>query len=183
MTRERRLAVEMWEGILKKFEGMSDEEYGEPDEDPVSVHWEKLQFAFKHKLNWTANCWLCNYISKCRRCPLSDGFNNCVRQRIACITDVPYKIADDGNKSRQARIAACRTIISVLRGELDRRRQEQDLYFVYGKEYIHMFDTLKKAYKKIRKRKKKEPTVIICGADKFANYKLGKKLHKVTLGR
>lgn len=70
MTKERRLAVQMWREIAIKFR--------------VGIYIPNIQrtkeiFCERHKLNWLYNCWFCQYISRsigilritnCSRCPL-----------------------------------------------------------------------------------------------------------------
>ena len=58
MTKERKLAIQMWEEIVEALEqGKRDTKYARPI---VSVI--KQAFCEKHNLKWENNCWFCQYI-------------------------------------------------------------------------------------------------------------------------
>lgn len=73
MTRERRLAVQMWREIAEKIKNSGR---------AFDVTQFKFEFCKNHNLNWLNHCYLCQYASKfcygeneeiilnCNRCPL-----------------------------------------------------------------------------------------------------------------
>ena len=73
MTRERRLAVQMWREIAERIKS-GDKKF--------SVMLYKAEFCQKHGLTWLNNCYFCQYASEfcysgeggiilnCDRCPL-----------------------------------------------------------------------------------------------------------------
>ena len=65
MTKERRLAIEMWEEIVK----MCQYGYSKSKFNIVSF---KDKFCRKHKLNWANSCYFCQYCRSCSKCPISD---------------------------------------------------------------------------------------------------------------
>ena len=60
MTRERKLAIQMWQEIVDKCKAG----------DNFSVVMFKMEFCKKHKLNWLNGCYFCNYFDTCSKCPL-----------------------------------------------------------------------------------------------------------------
>ena len=104
MTKERKLAIQLWEEIRnkiiakgKKFNGNSVINY-------------KSNFCKKHDINWESDCWFCNYIKDCNKCP------NC-----KCLKpNGSYIIAINENLGTSSRINACNIIIGALKGEIKR---------------------------------------------------------------
>lgn len=62
MTKQRRLAIQMWQEIVNKCR--SGEDFNLVDY--------KTDFCKKHDLKWLANCYFCNYFDTCSKCPLDD---------------------------------------------------------------------------------------------------------------
>ena len=60
MTKERRLAIQMWEEIVVKCKS------GEP----FNVSRFKEAFCKEHNLTWVNNCYYCQYFQCCTTCPL-----------------------------------------------------------------------------------------------------------------
>ena len=56
MTKERRLAIQMWQEIVDKCKAG---DY-------------KADFCKKHGLDWLDNCYFCDYFVLCSKCPLDD---------------------------------------------------------------------------------------------------------------
>lgn len=102
MTKERKLAIQMWEGIkakLPKWYKTRDVTISER-----VIHY-KRDFCVKHDLPWIAHCWFCAYIKFCRDCPLKSCENGVYRSLV------------DGSSPLQVKIRACEYIISALKGE------------------------------------------------------------------
>ena len=59
MTKERRLAIEMWEQIV---EALENGEYGSRFVDFLTNI--KSYFCRKHNLEWKYGCWFCQYVRK-----------------------------------------------------------------------------------------------------------------------
>lgn len=62
MTKQRRLAIQMWQEIVDKCRTSDD----------FNLDDYKADFCKKHGLNWFANCYFCNYFNPCSKCPLDD---------------------------------------------------------------------------------------------------------------
>ena len=63
MTKERRLAILMWEEVARQLESSPDKYV-----DAIKI---KRDFCSKHGLKWKCDCWFCEYIKECSKCPLS----------------------------------------------------------------------------------------------------------------
>lgn len=63
MTRERRLAVQMWREIAQGIRDKTIRYSG----DMVQY---KFSFCDRHELCWDRGCYFCQYCRDCRRCPL-----------------------------------------------------------------------------------------------------------------
>lgn len=121
MTRERRLAIQMWEEI--KYAIIKAERV--KDIDGSAVRRMKSIFCFNHNLRWFENCWLCHYVryhdelhgEGCQRCPLSDGH----KEAIIGVESGCYKNAYNRvihAQTRNAKLKACDEIIRILNGRL-----------------------------------------------------------------
>ena len=60
MTRERKLAIQMWQEIVDKCKAG----------DNFSVVMLKMEFCKKHNLHWLNDCYFCQYCDSCSSCPL-----------------------------------------------------------------------------------------------------------------
>ena len=99
MTKERRLAIEMWTGIRDMLTS-----YDTVPRSDILLY--KYNFCKQHSLNWSNNCWFCKYIPRCNKCPLkrcSDGL---------------YETALADYKEKDVRIDACTNIVKALGGEI-----------------------------------------------------------------
>lgn len=69
MTRERRMAVQMWCEIAQDIR-----------DGKITYFWtikvRKIDFAFDHKVRWHCTCWFCHYIRHCHECPLAQRFGD-----------------------------------------------------------------------------------------------------------
>ena len=63
MTKERKLAIKMWEEIVKKLKN---------GDKLFSLVIFKMLFCKKHNLDWVNDCYFCQYCRSCTRCPISD---------------------------------------------------------------------------------------------------------------
>lgn len=116
MTKERRLAIEMWQYIRKKTSQICGPE----------LYKAKLDWIRAHNIAWYSECWFCHYFrqvadseyyegehkSKSFKCPL-----NCKRQYPCDGHCVQYSIVYSSNKSLEQRLAAVDNIIKALKGE------------------------------------------------------------------
>lgn len=101
MTKERKLAIEMWRGIrdmlsaFDSFTGLSIQEY-------------KREFCREHGLEWEYNCWFCEYMhDDCIGCPLGN-----------CRAHSDYDNVVDDRVKKDVRVEACNNIIKALGGEV-----------------------------------------------------------------
>lgn len=105
MTRERRLAIKMWEGIR---DSLADKPKDVSNFYFVTTY--KRFFCRLYNLKWDSCCWFCQYIRKkylCKRCPLKYCFKD----------DSYYQIAMDiyDLHTVQERVDACSEIIAALK--------------------------------------------------------------------
>lgn len=118
MTRERKLAIKMWEEVKKQLPEWYEENQGDIVAD---LKYFKATFCFQNNLRWKYNCWFCQYIRleqnkstewnkhlECTKCPLR-----------SCNHRNPLtawaRLVDEDN-SLEIRIAACDEIIAALKG-------------------------------------------------------------------
>lgn len=64
MTKERRLAIEMWTAIARKLEDYS-----------LNISDFKKNFTKNHKLSWQNDCWFCQYVRNDYRATLESRSN------------------------------------------------------------------------------------------------------------
>lgn len=100
MTKERRLAIEMWTDIRN----MIATSYRIAS-TPIAHY--KIEFCVNHDLHWMNYCWFCKYIHDCKKCPLK----SCM-----CLGSL-YDTVCSENKEKDLRIDACNNIIKALGGE------------------------------------------------------------------
>ena len=121
MTRERKLAIQMWEEIKKAVIDAKRP----TDIDVFAVTRIKDAFEKQHNLHWQHGCWLCQYVryhdelhgEGCQRCPLSDGSANavlglhpgCGNNAFNCVLNA---------RQRKTKLKACDEIIRILYGRL-----------------------------------------------------------------
>lgn len=101
MTKERKLAIEMWKGIRDKIQSSFASDHSITEHDIIMY---KNEFCCKHGLRWRCCCWFCQYIPMCIKCPL----RSCMRADSLYFT-VIYKYS-----TLHARIEACDKIIAAL---------------------------------------------------------------------
>lgn len=99
MTKERRLAIEMWKDIRSRIIMLGQRMRGG---DIVEY---KFMFCRKHDLKWSGDCWFCHYIHNCVKCPLG-----------GCSSDGYYGHVSD-YWDKDVRVEACNNIIKALGGE------------------------------------------------------------------
>lgn len=61
MTRERKLAIEMWEQVVKQLK---------EENNMFNIANFKSKFCTEHKLHWFCDCYFCQYFRRCNVCPL-----------------------------------------------------------------------------------------------------------------
>ena len=112
MTKEHRLAIQMWEGILHSL----PEWHKHRNTMPVKAHVYnyKILFEERYHLVWDhAHCWLCTYIHYIRH-PDRSCLRNC--PLIHCSkANSPYHVVIAQKSSLRARKRACKQIIKVLK--------------------------------------------------------------------
>lgn len=99
MTRERRLAIQMWKDIRDML--MHNDVV--TSRDIVKY---KQTFCVSHGLYWTNNCWFCKYIPSCGECMLG-----------SCKSGGDYYIVKNSWLRHDIRVKACNNIIRALGGE------------------------------------------------------------------
>lgn len=107
MTKERRLAILMWEEIARRLESFPDEN--------VDVLEVKRDFCAKHGLKWRCDCWFCEYMKQCKKCPLSYQDGNMLYRGCSNYDDGLYTRALFGD--RRERIRAASKIQDALEGK------------------------------------------------------------------
>ena len=86
MTKERKLAIQMWEQIVEALEqGKHDTKYARPIAQVI-----KEAFCEEHNLKWKCDCWFCQYVRHDYRANLPSRKN--VEQSMNCCQECPlYK--------------------------------------------------------------------------------------------
>ncbi len=86
--------------------------YTEKAQEDISSF--KKRFCSKYDLNWCFDCWFCQYIKDCNKCPIrgkglffTSGCN---------IQDAPYHTVIDCRAKKEERVDAARKIIKALGG-------------------------------------------------------------------
>lgn len=118
MTKERSLAIQMWEEIL--------------EHQPCTVFIYKDRFCSEHRLSWTYGCWFCEYVRQdfrlnllsrldipedfngCQKCPIYK-YNKCEGDACGCeggIFEQACKASDVFRRKEATKI-----IIRLLKGE------------------------------------------------------------------
>ena len=122
MTKERKIAIQMWEHIR-------DEIKKENPSVQLDLSFAKREFLSKYNVGWKFDCWFCQYIKECIECPLKNNANKyyAYRYGIACVdywlanndtADLRKEFRDsDGNVKKSERIKACNRIIETLKNE------------------------------------------------------------------
>ncbi len=128
MTKERKLAIQMWEKIREGVEKDSWEV-----NHLYALACFKSEFLAKHRLSWINHCWFCHYLrADCKKCPLrkkrSEIFHDSSASYYVCLDFIivsnqvmnsKFKFLDDKATSfkKDVRIKACNNIIHALKGE------------------------------------------------------------------
>ena len=119
MTRERRLAIQMWEEI--KYAIIKAKRIKDINHEFVSQF--KYAFCSAHEVSWMWGCWFCQYVryrddlhgEGCQRCPLSDGHRGAiVGYDSGCCKNAYYRVLHA--RYRKTRLEACDEIILALNG-------------------------------------------------------------------
>jgi len=119
MTKERRLAIMMWEEIRVQIR------YTTRLKDTRRIADWKRQFCMEHELHWMYGCWLCQYVryhdelhgEGCQRCPLSDGHEEAIiGTESGCYKNAYNRVIHA--RTRKAKLKACDEIIRILNGRL-----------------------------------------------------------------
>ena len=112
MTKEHRLAIRMWEGILHNLPEWHKDRHTMPVKLRVSGY--KAMFTKFNHLGWDAsNCWLCTYIHYWRH-PERLCRTHCLLVSCTHVNSL-YHIVIANNSSLFARKRACKQIINVLK--------------------------------------------------------------------
>lgn len=121
MTRERRLAIQMWKEIRAYIQNIPRLK----DVDMWCVLDWKRTFCIEHELNWMYGCWLCQYVryhdkehgEGCQRCPLSDGHKGAIMgYNTGCCENAYDRVLHA--RQRKTKLKACDEIIRILNGRL-----------------------------------------------------------------
>ena len=99
MTKERKLAIQMWQEIKNKITD-------NPSISSIGIKFYKEEFCAKHNLFWNCECWFCQYMPACILCPLR-----------SCKAHSIYHIACTSWIYKEVRLEACDMIIAALKGE------------------------------------------------------------------
>ena len=114
MTKERRIAIDMWEWVRANWDmylGLKDSEECHNEEDALLLM--KDMYLADKDVNWVSNCWFCTYLKlrpepSCRRgcflCPLQ-----------SCSSGPYHTLANKPTYDEY--VDACDQIIEALGGE------------------------------------------------------------------
>lgn len=121
MTKERRLAMQMWEEIRAHIRDVKRPK----DVDAQFIRELKDRFMQEHELNWPHGCWFCKYVryydkthgEGCQRCPLSDGYSSTILgETSGCADNAFHRVLHA--RMRKTKLKACDEIIATLKGAL-----------------------------------------------------------------
>ena len=122
MTKERRLAIQMWEEIAHR--------------DPDSVNLYKEDFCREYDLDWENDCWFCQYVRQdyrmelpsredistryngCQKCPIYK-YGRCTGDECGCEPKSKESVFTQAMHAIEAdeRQEAAETIARLLKGE------------------------------------------------------------------
>ena len=117
MTKERKLAIQMWEYIKDKIDDFDPSIYYK-DEDLGFGKFQCYILSLKHEflksydIKWENDCWFCSYcacVSWKNNCPLSMNGECGIYSELIC------------SETREERINYCNMIIEILKGNLKLR--------------------------------------------------------------
>jgi len=120
MTKERRLAIQMWEEISAHMKNAKRIDLLSPDYICKLIR----GFVREHQLDWLCDSWFCQYARYrdgihgigCQRCPISDRRRDTMDGYTSgCSHNVYYKVLY--GKTLKIRREACDEIVRVLKGE------------------------------------------------------------------
>ena len=122
MTKERKLAIDMWLWIREHYEEWDEYFWGSGDTEDFATEM-KLQFwdaehKGKEMPNWRSYCWLCQYIQSpkttypfdCTRCPLK----SCSKTDSAYYVLNCHKYKGDLKVTEEVYRNCCSTILNAL---------------------------------------------------------------------
>ena len=121
MTRERKLAIQMWEEIRVHIRDVKRVK----DINREYIARFKYAFCAEHEVSWMHGCWFCKYVryhdkahgEGCQRCPLSDGHKGAIiGYDSGCCENAYNRVLNA--KQRKTRLEACDEIIRILNGRL-----------------------------------------------------------------
>lgn len=101
MTKERRLAVQMWADISIEIL-KNNAHFKRRDVDRF-----KENFCKRHNLEWHRHCYFCTYINDCNKCPISkaDGGKDCFDEESLYQTAYSYSPIIDERAGAAVKIA------------------------------------------------------------------------------
>lgn len=126
MTKERRLAIQMWEEIKAYIRDVKRPS----DIDILAITKIKCDFTLKHRVQWRHGCWFCKYVryldeihgEGCQRCPLSDGHADAILgYKSGCCHNAYSRVVKA--RLRKTKLKACDEIIVTLKGEIYGKRK------------------------------------------------------------
>lgn len=121
MTKERKLAIQMWRMIREKVRRRTR------PMDTIELFEIKRKFCMEHNINWWHQCWFCHYVryndpsyyygEGCQRCPIADRTRDDVMagRETGCCYGI-YRDVIHG-KTVAVRVSACNKIIKALQGK------------------------------------------------------------------
>lgn len=119
MTKERRLAIQMWRKIreIVRRRGRLIPSW--------ELHLIKKEFCEEHGIKWWHNCWFCQYLRNnkeahgegCQYCPLADKTDDAVMSgsNTGCGQGFYHDVLMGDTVT--IRVAACNKIIQALQGK------------------------------------------------------------------
>lgn len=116
MTKERKLAIKMWEQIK--------EEFIKDDSDPFTLMRLKSNFTQKYGLRWKHDCYFCQYVRKndniglvqgCQKCPIATFEARLNKYTCGCNKYSIYHFIHSYYIPKFMKIFACNKIIKALK--------------------------------------------------------------------
>ena len=123
MTKERRLAIQMWEYIRSEIKKRDNPQMnGDLHYFNEAADLDILKNRFiadqikKHDFVMSA-CWFCRYINDCSKCPITTKHKSLEKHALGCMHGSSLYYIARYTPNKEKRLEACDKIIAALKGE------------------------------------------------------------------
>ena len=131
MTKERRLAIQMWEYIRSEIEKCDNQQmnynmhyFDEAADLDKCKNWFIASQIKEHDFAMS-NCWFCKYVKRCSKCPITDDTDISGNYRFGCMRKTSLYYTARYTPNKEKRLEACDKIIAALKGEYNALRGDE----------------------------------------------------------